>query len=546
MPIPYFQNNNNCNTETKLLRLALDLGACDFGGDLSTDELAISEVVLQSETATAKSVITSVKQQIADGSDPLGEQFCWLRTPAVRRRDGAIYTPPELVNPMVSWALNEQPERIIDAGAGSGRFTLRVARETKTTQLVAIDSDPVATLMTRGGLAALKHQKSLVLNTDYTTLSLPEIRGRTAFIGNPPYVRHHSLPATVKAWAQMTASRLGQSVSGLAGLHAYFFLATAHLGRPGDVGCFVTSAEWLDVNYGSIVRNLLLGVLGGEAIHVLAPDSLPFGETATTAAITCFRIGEQRDTIRFRPVSSLAQVGNLCTSGVSVSHDLLASKPRWSTLVKTRSPAVSEGYIELGELFRVHRGAVTGSNATWVTKPGLVELPESVLFSAVTRAKELFEAGLALDKTDQLKLVIDIPQDLHVFDAADRKKIDAFLCRARNAGVHNGYIASHRGGKSKAWWAVGLRDPAPILATYMARRPPAFVQNLCDARHINIAHGLYPREALPARALQKIVNVLTTSITVAQGRTYAGGLTKFEPKEMERLPIPDLKTLLAS
>jgi len=27
------------------------------------------------------------------------------------------------------------------------------------------------------------------------------------------------------------------------------------------------------------------------------------------------------------------------------------------------------------------------------------------------------------------------------------------------------------------------------------------------------------------------------------GRVYAGGLTKFEPREMERIPVPDLNVL---
>lgn len=102
-------------------------------------------------------------------------------------------------------------------------------------------------------------------------------------------------------------------------------------------------------------------------------------------------------------------------------------------------------------------------------------------------------------------------------------------------------IADHR----RAWWSVGLRAPAPILATYMARRPPAFVRNAVDARHINIAHGLYPREPLPERALGRLAEALATSITLAQGRTYAGGLTKFEPKEMERLPVPHPAVLMA-
>lgn len=39
---------------------------------------------------------------------------------------------------------------------------------------------------------------------------------------------------------------------------------------------------------------------------------------------------------------------------------------------------------------------------------------------------------------------------------------------------------------------MGLKEPAPVLCTYMARRPPQFTLNLCGARHINIAHGLYP------------------------------------------------------
>ena len=33
------------------------------------------------------------------------------------------------------------------------------------------------------------------------------------------------------------------------------------------------------------------------------------------------------------------------------------------------------------------------------------------------------------------------------------------------------------------------------------------------------------------------------AIVGSAGRTYAGGLTKFEPKELERIPIPELERL---
>ena len=130
------------------------------------------------------------------------------------------------------------------------------------------------------------------------------------------------------------------------------------------------------------------------------------------------------------------------------------------------------------------------------------------------------------------------PEDLDTLDCEERRAVDRFLKRARRLGAHKGYVARHR----RAWWSVRLREPAPILATYMARRPPAFVRNLASARHLNIAHGLYPRESLNERVLSELVAYLAVGTNVIDGRTYAGGLTKFEPGEMERLfvPGPDL------
>jgi hypothetical protein len=113
------------------------------------------------------------------------------------------------------------------------------------------------------------------------------------------------------------------------------------------------------------------------------------------------------------------------------------------------------------------------------------------------------------------------------------------LARAR--GGDRSYIARHR----KPWWSVGLKLPAPILCTYMARRPPAFVRNRSAARHINIAHGLYPREAMTDLMLDALAAYLRANVAQAEGRTYAGGLTKFEPKELERIHLPPRHELLA-
>lgn len=145
-----------------------------------------------------------------------------------------------------------------------------------------------------------------------------------------------------------------------------------------------------------------------------------------------------------------------------------------------------------------------------------------------------------MDDASKLRCVIDLPVELDSFGELERREIERFLKIARAKGANEGYIASHR----KAWWSVGLRAPAPIISTYMARRPPAFVVNKAHARHINIAHGLYPRDPMSMDAQKALVGFLQVNISQREGRTYAGGLTKFEPREMERLIVPTPEMLL--
>jgi len=101
-------------------------------------------------------------------------------------------------------------------------------------------------------------------------------------------------------------------------------------------------------------------------------------------------------------------------------------------------------------------------------------------------------------------------------------------------GAKDTYTAKNR----PVWWSVSLRSPAPILATYMARRVPAFALNDAKARNLNIAHGIYPREAMSRKVLYALVTYLRSAVSLESGRVYAGGLTKFEPREMERISIP--------
>lgn len=484
---------------------------------------------------------SELRNLIAGGADPLGEAFVAIRSADARRELGAVYTPFAIVNGMMSWLARQgSPARIVDPGAGSGRFILAAGEAFPDAQLVAVEMDPLAALMLRANLSARGWiDRATVMVKDYREVKLPRCAGMTAFIGNPPYVRHHDIAENWKAWYASNFADFGIKASALAGLHLHFFLQTRLLAKVGDVGAFITSAEWMDVNYGSALRRLLIDELGGIALHVLEPTIEAFPGTATTAAITCFRVGETVEPVRVRSVGDLKRLNGL-SKGTDIPRERLHAAPRWSIIVRPSERAAA-GEIEVGELFRVHRGQVTGANNIWIAGEHAMGLPERVKLPAVTKAKDLIQAGAHLGSSEILRRVVDLPADLEDFDVDERQRIADFLTWAKLNGADEGYIARHR----KAWWSVGLKEAAPILCTYMARRPPQFTLNACAARHINVAHGLYPRQPLDDGVMARLVAWLNKNINTGSGRTYAGGLTKFEPKEIERLRIPSLGALPA-
>lgn len=528
-------HNGPIPDERTLAALALALGAASVLG--MTD----AEKALGAGLTPDRGLIADLQRRIRAGADPLGDAFCVLRSAEDRRKDGAVLTPQPIVNSMTSWAATiGQPGRVVDPGAGSARFLLAAGRQFPAARLVAVELDPLAALIARANLAtAGMADRAEVRVEDFRTSPLNGFDGRTLYLGNPPYVRHHLIDPTWKAWLKTEAEAMGMKASGLAGLHVYFFLSIARRARAGDYGALITAAEWLDVNYGQLVRDLFLDRLGGQAVYIVEPKAEPFPGTATTGAVTTFTVNGQPTSARFARVDSLDSLDSL-TGGRPIGRERLKAEHRWSHF--TRTPReVPAGYVELGELCRVHRGQVTGANHIWIAGPHSLELPDEVLLPTVTRAVELIRAGSVLINGDALRRVIDLPADLSVFTGKQSKAIQRFLKLAEQMGVRQSYTAQHR----KVWWSVGLREPAPILATYMARQAPAFVLNRAEARHINIAHGLYPRDPMADDLLAKLVHHLRRTSTLFGGREYAGGLTKFEPREMERIPVPE-PTVLAS
>lgn len=515
-------------TEEELAALAVAMGALEYGGPLSQAE---ADLVVGLPNGDGSRAI-EVKTAIRAGGDPLGDAFAVIRSPEVRRKDGIFWTPPEIVGPMLDWALGSGATRVVDPGSGSGRFSAEAVRRNPDIAVVALDLEPIGALMTRAAMAALDAKFSRVICADYLTADIPDHDGKTAWVGNPPYVRHHDLTPETKAWAGAAAKKLGIKVSGLAGLHALFFLATALHAKSGDVGCFVTSSEWLDVGYGSVVRDLMMDGLGGTALDLVDPKAVPFADAMTTALIACFEVGSEPAGIIARMVSQPADLAKLAEGKVVPLADL-AAQHHWSPFFRANGHAVAAANT-IGSLFKVSRGFATGANGYFLMTKEEAERRGLSRWAkpAITQASEIISSGGTVRDTPERRVVIDIPKDI---DRAAEPAADAWLKEGEAAQIDQGYLCSHR----KPWWRIGLLPAAPIVASYMARQAPVFALNPDGLVLLNIGHGLYPRKPMKPAEVKATARKLTASRLgfAGSGRTYHGGLEKFEPREMEALTI---------
>ncbi|PJM78423.1 methyltransferase [Bifidobacterium scaligerum] len=476
---------------------------------------------------------------LALGDDLLGEAYMECRTAEERRPSGSTYTPRPIIDEMVGIALKKiQPSLIVDCGCGSGRYALACARKFPNAKILALDNSADAIAMCRANVVASGLSSRVrVVQADFTdyTIERPQ-DGTVLWIGNPPYVRHHDIDPAAKARFKAAAEKLGLKASGLSGLHVHFLAAIARQWREGDYGVLVTSSEWMDVNYGSFVRELLSDRLGLDELRLFDRTSHVFDIADTTAVIVAF--GRKTDKVRVRSSNGTDR---------DIPSSMFRHSERWTQLIESDDDSSrddadhsSERMVPLGSLAQVHRGVVTGNNKFWVRKGSELDgIPDELTVPVIAHAKEIMGDCVAQTSPGSLGRLIVLPENTSVLERDSYEAAIRIIEQGEAQGVNAGYVARHR----RRWWSIRPPQPPAILMTYMGRGKPTFVVNRQRLPMLNVVHGLYPKVEMTPKALDRLATFLNESVNPAEGRTYCGGLVKFEPKEAEAIMVPALEEL---
>ena len=204
------------------------------------------------------------------------------RSQLERNEMGQFATPPALAEDIVSFVETVRgeagPIRFLEPSCGSGSFfsaLLRGAGASRVGRAVGVELDP------RFASAARRLWEAdglEVVEGDFTSWGQSTDERFNLLIANPPYVRHHHLEADQKrTLVARTVAELGLKPSGLSGLYVYFLLLSHRLLEPGAVSAWLIPSEFMDVNYGKVVREYLSRRVSLLRIHRFDPADVQLG-----------------------------------------------------------------------------------------------------------------------------------------------------------------------------------------------------------------------------------------------------------------------------
>ena len=396
------------------------------------------------------------------------------RSQLERNRVGQFATPNllaiEIVRYLVELFDRNEPIRFLEPALGSGSFysaLLQVVEPTRIHSAVGFEIDRRFVTLARELWGDLGLE---VVEGDFTGRYMDAV-GSNLVLTNPPYVRHHHLNRTAKNRMQEEAARTcGLLINGLSGLYVYF-MALAHASMPeGGVAAWLVPSEFMDVNYGSVLRSYLSDTVQLIRIHRFDPDDVQFDDALVSSAVVVFRkVSPPRDSkVRFTLGGTLLEPART----EEVPSAVLRRTRKWTSFPGMKPLNKRDKRVAIGDLFDVRRGLATGANSYFImsrSRAGELGIPGEVL-KPVLPSPRYLRTDIIADKGDgyplldpQLVLLdCDLPEEW-IRDHCPQ--LDDYLAVGVELGVNDRYLPSRR----SPWYRQERRLPAPYLSTYMGR-----------------------------------------------------------------------------
>lgn len=458
-------------------------------------------------------------------------------TPLARKRNGAYYTPENVVSSLVRWAVRGGEDRLLDPACGDGRF-IGFHRNS-----VGIEQDPDAAAQ-----AAEQVPHALVHHEDFFAWAAHTEERFDCAVGNPPFIRYQTFKGASRTRALDLCASLGASFSALTSSWAPFLVATAGLLKSGGRMAFVVPAEIGHAPYAAPLIEHLVGNFA--AVQVVAVREKLFPDLSEDCwLLYADGFGGRTSELHFSAQDRFEPSAEPSPSGVSVPVTewrrswnrrlrpyLLPRSVRDEYLAAASSPHAER----FGDVASIGIGYVTGANDFFHLRPSesaALEIPYKFLCPTVRNSRLLPEGRLTRQtverwrQTDQAMLLLKIPKNADL-----PRSVEKYLESDQGNEARNAYKCRTR----NPWYSVPHVRIPDFFLTYMSGVTPSLVRNCARLACTNAVHCVRVRaDKSHRRLIDAWTSPLVQLSCELEGHPLGGGVLKLEPGEASRIVLPN-------
>ncbi|MBC2666981.1 N-6 DNA methylase [Novosphingobium flavum] len=434
---------------------------------------------------------------------------------------GAYYTPETMADLLAEWVVQTGDETLLEPSIGDGAlikavlaWSARKASGTARLRVVGCDIDENAVTAVRDWLPDGHHMiRQNFLEADRALIG--EVDG---VISNPPFTRNHALP---KAERDELRERFGYK--GAAGLWVPFVLHAIGFLKPGGRLAAIVPGAALFSNYGRETLERICNKFEHVEIRQIVDKPL-WSHHAEERGAIIFARGYEQGACPLPPATRWSAAGSRVAD----------IKPRCFAQALL-------GAHQLSEIASLSIGVVTGYNKVFLLSEAeraeaRIALDDVTLVAARARhvrSLEVSETDLRnLGKHGERTWLLT-PRDIERRGTGIRKRLALIPPSMRRSVLWLN--------KRAPWWKVDQGPGCDAIFTYMNDVGPRIVIGTGKLRCTNTLHQLRFSSELSAdeRRLVALSMISSFGQLAAEhfGRSYGGGILKFELADARRFPI---------
>ncbi len=458
---------------------------------------------------------------------------------------GGYYTPTDIADFIVKWALGNPHDTILEPSCGDGSFLASIKKLANAQENCVLGVE----------LEAEEAKKSSVygypvINGDFFTYYrdyIEDIQSFDVIVGNPPFIRYQNFDERYRVIAFKLMEKHGFHPNRLTNIWLPFLLLSCEaLSKAGRIG-MVIPAELFQVDYAAEARNYLSTHF--DQLTIITFKKLVFDNIQQEVVLLLGEKTSARKGIRVVELEDLAELNKrgLSCIGTAETKELDHNSDKWvkyylsnEELNLLRKLNADARISNATDLFEVNVGLVSGENDFFLCDQKRVREfgIEAEVRPIISRAEQVKGVILSAEEYQALKesgkrVSIFMPDDLPV-EALSQPAQD-FIAWGEQQGFNKNYKCRLR----KRWYIVPTSWTADAFLIRQANLYPKMILNPTGALVTDTLHKVRFLDGVDGNAVAAaFLNTYTLALSETLGRSYGGGVLTFEPGEMRKIRIP--------